>query len=1126
MPVASTSDGLWGWGRPYQDPELDIPGMQLQINPAYKGRTTWDTGLDGPLILEPNGKVISYTVTSLTTGNLTFQLWGAGGGGGGQDSNTRGGVGAAGGYVEATVAVPVAKTAFTVGTGTGGNVGVSNKNGTLDNGSGLPGSPGAHAGADPGTSGSSGGGGGGGGYSSVTLGTKWLLVASGGGGGGGGGNSLPDGYVGFHSRAMAAQGQSTISLSGNMLSIKPVQYYQEGWTETTKMTKPWNLDGNISVRPADGGGHGGGGGGWFQGWTANSYVGLNVDLSGFGGNNGANFANVANVALINPASVISITYSSQTAEQFQWTPDTGDIRNQITLANDVMFNGIEFDMHDRSLPYGFWNPTLANVVNQDFYVGRGGDYNDVVSFWANASANIGNGGNGRVVVSSTYPFFDVDGKTKADAIDANISIKTLEGVNTVFYSPATKDINSCVVIKSIGYDAFGNLAFTSNAVCNSMAYPTRVQNLESTANLIISAPGGNVSDILGFPKSKCYSYRFQKKNQARSGNSDRTKTQYGQGSALVYADNDDTGTYLRQWWTSSRTIEMWTKVETPTQAYDNPFPNQVSYTRWGGSTDWDYTSFAFGFNVNNQLVFYAGSGNTLARDSTLSTGVAGRYTTGTTVINTGEWVHIALTWDAATRSITGFLNGKEEFKVTVKPTVTWNVWSTNYYSYSRFSIGHAGYKNRSSDVRRNVEGFISNLRISKTIRYTGAFTPPTNPFTMDSDTFLLSCHRPDVMSEGIVLKRSGSIFVSGDTPFNLTTSKNHNLVANGPLVFDRPGAYTFTATANISVPIKMWGGSGGCSNTVLGGAGGYTHGIVKLEKDATYKVIVGEAGSGHASPGILDGAETTGSQVFIDDSYSYEQIDPKYDGGGGGGGTAILKISGATETPILVAGGGGGSANWLTRYTAIAYSYYGGAGGGGQGQGTPAIGEGHLSPRDGGIGGDYRGLMAQGLQGYPNGAPALFTQPTGNNGGGGFSYATFGGGSGYGNGGAGGWQYTYSSSHYLAGGGGGGGYGGGSGGFYDTQDRYTSNQYGPYQITGGGGGGGYVNPSYVTTTADTFTGVNYVPANSYDPVRLRVDGADPVTGQGGYEYYCAGGPPGTTLTSPFGAHPGLVVIYA
>jgi len=1127
MPVASTSDGLWGWGRPYQDPELDIPGMQLQINPAYKGRTTWDTGLDGPLILEPNGKVISYTVTSLTTGNLTFQLWGAGGGAGGQDSSVRGGNGSAGGYVEATVAVPVAKTAFTVGTGTGGNVGGSNYTGQLTRESGLPGAPGGHPGSDPGVVGASGGGGGGGGYSSVTIGTKWILVAAGGGGGGGGGNSFADNYAGFHLKALAAHGQSTATLGGGSFAIiKPVPYYKEFWTADTKMNKPWDVDSNVSVRTNDGGGHGGGGGGWFQGWTANNYASLPYDNSGFGGNVGANFANIANVSLIKPATVTSIESSPLTAEQLQW--GISPPNSMLTSTNNTVLNGIQFEVHDRSLPYGFWDPMLANISNQDFYVGRGGDSNEAVSFWANASANIGAGGNGRVVVSSTYPFFDADGQAPATGIAANVSIKTLEGVKTVFYGPTgTTDVNACVIIKSIGYDSYGNLAYDTNANIGwtSVAYPIRVQNLESTVNLTIGAPGSFTSNIIGFTKEKCYSYRFPGKNLNRvDGTADRSVAHLGQaGGVLVYdTDGDDLNhTYLRKWWESSRTIEMWTKIETPTQSYDQGFPNQVSYTNRWDSTDQDYTSFAFGFNSANKLAFYAGSLTSPAgADSNLATGVAGRRTVGTTAVTTGEWAHIALTWDLPTRTITGFLNGKIEFRVRLRPEVTWNVWSQNYYNYSRFVIGQAGYRDR-NEIRKNFEGWISNFRLSKTVRYTDAFTPPAAVFTLDSDTAILACHRPDVYSEGTIpLQRAGSLFVTGDTPFNETVAKTHNLVASGPLIFDRPGTYTFTATESINVPIKMWGGSGGVAWETLGGAGGYTHGIVKLEKGTTYKVIVGEAGSGQTSPNIFTGTDrnVTAQPLYYDaDGYTR---DARYSAGSGGGGTAILKISGATETPILVAGGGGGSAYFKTNYTSIEYRYYGGAGGGDRGQGTAANTIGDLSTdlRSGGIGGDYRGILQQGITGWPDGGNARWIRPDGNNGGPGFDRCVFGGGRGYGYGGAGGWGYSNSAYNYLGGGGGGGGYGGGSGGYYDYQYVYTSDQRGPYSTSGGGGGGGYVNPSYVTPLANTFTGVNYFPANAWDPVRLRVDGE--------YSYYCGGGPATAATTCLFGAHPGLVVIYA
>jgi hypothetical protein len=116
-------------------------------------------------------------------------------------------------------------------------------------------------------------------------------------------------------------------------------------------------------------------------------------------------------------------------------------------------------------------------------------------------------------------------------------------------------------------------------------------------------------------------------------------------------------------------------------------------------------------------------------------------------ISTGEWVHLAVTWNDAGRKIwiNGVLNGTSSTSLTAMDAGGNN---------ATFHIGEG-----TSDSHTGLNAYVDELRVSKTDRYTSNFTPYTAALTEDSNTTLL---------------------IHSDTDNNSTTFTDSSGVIGGP----------------------------------------------------------------------------------------------------------------------------------------------------------------------------------------------------------------------------------------------------------------------------------------------------------------------------------------------------------
>ena len=192
------------------------------------------------------------------------------------------------------------------------------------------------------------------------------------------------------------------------------------------------------------------------------------------------------------------------------------------------------------------------------------------------------------------------------------------------------------------------------------------------------------------------------------------------------------------------------------------------------------------------------------------------------------------------------------------------------------------------------------------------------------------------------------MWVSDDTDFSdgsmndKTFTLTVNVYADGKVVnAPENKAYTFDYTGNeqiFEIPassnylLEVWGASGGSIANYIGGYGGYSRGIIQLNKGDKLYINVGGKGVGATTHGqSLDGGYNGGGSVI---GTTVTHINAS-----GGGATHIATSSGLlstleeNKTSILIVSGGGGGARDQSNHVNAARWGTGGSGGGMNGVG-------------------------------------------------------------------------------------------------------------------------------------------------------------------------------------------------
>jgi hypothetical protein len=171
-------------------------------------------------------------------------------------------------------------------------------------------------------------------------------------------------------------------------------------------------------------------------------------------------------------------------------------------------------------------------------------------------------------------------------------------------------------------------------------------------------------------------------------------------------------------------------------------------------------------------------------------------------IPANTWVHLAIVKSGST--VTGYQNGTQ--------VLSGSGATDPFPASGNFIIG--SWTNGTSEF---WTGYISNVRLSNTVRYSGSFTPSTTPFTSDANTLFLACQSAtfvDNSTNNFTITANGNSVPTQFNPFgwtNTTGSSAAYSVTNygGSMYFDGSGDY-LTSPSNTAFAVgtiftfEMW----------------------------------------------------------------------------------------------------------------------------------------------------------------------------------------------------------------------------------------------------------------------------------------------------------------------------------
>jgi hypothetical protein len=198
------------------------------------------------------------------------------------------------------------------------------------------------------------------------------------------------------------------------------------------------------------------------------------------------------------------------------------------------------------------------------------------------------------------------------------------------------------------------------------------------------------------------------------------------------------------------------------------------------------------------------------------------WTTAGGLIKSGQWNHLAVTF------VPGASVGVSTATVYINGISTSTTFGTNG-SYSSFSSSPSntlyvgavpGVSGHAPNPSYFYAGYISNLRISQSLVYTGNFTPSTLPLSVTTSTVLLTCQNSnllDTSNNSYIISVNGGVktvstllpFTTSSTSTSLTYSvQNYGSGyfdgASGSMIVGIPSNWTFLNSGLSNYTIEVW----------------------------------------------------------------------------------------------------------------------------------------------------------------------------------------------------------------------------------------------------------------------------------------------------------------------------------
>jgi len=245
----------------------------------------------------------------------------------------------------------------------------------------------------------------------------------------------------------------------------------------------------------------------------------------------------------------------------------------------------------------------------------------------------------------------------------------------------------------------------------------------------------------------------------------------GNGDYLIVANNN-----LLYWNTQPYTVEYWCRIVGRTS---EPFDTPVIIGNTNPSGQENYWSF--GPDNSGNLTFYYYNGAAVSVKDT-----------ATMALNT--WYHCAAVITSNTIKI--YLDGVEKASAAISGTPQFST------SYGGLNIGWG------NGTTRSYNGYLDEIRISNTARYTAAFRPSTVPFVNDANTLLLlhsnGTNASTTFTDDVGYRSQRGIAAVG----NAQISTAQNQFGGSSLLFDGTGDYLTVSNDFDLCEYKGHGGNG------------------------------------------------------------------------------------------------------------------------------------------------------------------------------------------------------------------------------------------------------------------------------------------------------------------------------